>query len=180
MAYGQETLGGIYDYFSNLFSSSGGSSSNYETNPGYMGPPRASNIASDSPSYNYTPTPTAPTTSSGFDIPYKELVTGAAGLAGIYFTQKGNKEMNDAQIQAAKDKLAAELALAGKGKGGGGGGGGGGGNPALEIAKMNNLSAMYQNWAAIQAKAGDIQAQTALETGRNAAAPLIARAQVLR
>jgi len=129
-----------------------------------------------------TPTKSDPSSSSSFEIPYAEIIKAGAGLAGTYFTLKQNKEISDAQLQLAKDKMAAELALAGKKSSGGkgGGGGGGGGNPALQIAKMNNLSALYQNWAQIMAKAAETQSGTALETGRNAAAPIIARAQVLR
>ncbi len=106
------------------------------------------------------------------------LINAGAGLAGTYFTVSANKEQNDAQIALAKEKLAAELALAKKG--GGGGGGGGGGNPALQIARMNNLSALYQNWGALVEKGGEAIGASAQNTGKLGQDPIVARLGVLR
>jgi hypothetical protein len=115
------------------------------------------------------------TTSSGANQTsiWPSLIDAGAGLAGTYFTLKGNKEANDLQMQIAKDKLAAELAK------GSGGSGGGGGN-AMALAKLNNLAAMYQNYANLTQKGGTDLANTAATTGKLGTDPIIARLGVLR
>lgn len=111
---------------------------------------------------------------------YGDIIKAGASLAGTYFTLQGNKEQNDAQIQLAKDKLAAEIAAANKAGGGKGGGGGGGAGAALQIAKMNNLSALYQNWGQLVEKGGEAQAQAAQATGKLGTDPIMARLGALR
>jgi len=116
-------------------------------------------------------------TESSFFTPglISSAINAGAGLAGTYFTIGANKENNEAQIQAAKDKLAAELALAGKG-----GGGGGGSGQGLQIAKMNNLANLYQNWGQLTQRGGEAASQAAISTGKNAIDPIIARLAALR
>lgn len=106
---------------------------------------------------------------------WPSIIQAGTSLAGTYFQLSQNKDANDAQIQFAKDKLAAELAAASKG----GGGGGGAGN-ALQIARMGNLAQLYQNWGQLAAKAAESESQSAQATGRLATDPIIARLGVLR
>lgn len=106
---------------------------------------------------------------------WPSIIQAGTSLAGTYFQLSQNKEQNAAQIQFAKDKLAAELAAAGKG-----GGGGGGSGAALQIAKMGNLAQLYQNWGQLAAKAAESEAQSAQATGRLGTDPIIARLGVLR
>lgn len=115
----------------------------------------------------------APSSGANQTSIWPSLIDAGAGLAGTYFTLKGNKEANDLQMQIAKDKLAAELAK------GSGGGGGGGGN-AMALAKLNNLAAMYQNYANLTQKGGTDLANTAATTGKLGTDPIIARLGVLR
>ena len=114
--------------------------------------------------------------SSGPSI-WPSIIQAGTSLAGTYFQLDQNKDMNNAQIQLAKDELAAKLALAAKG--GGGGGGGGSGN-ALQIARMGNLAQLYQNWGQLAAKAAESESQSAQATGRLGTDPVIARLGVLR
>ena len=114
---------------------------------------------------------------SGGPSIWPSIIEAGTSLAGTYFQLSQNKEQNEAQIQFAKDKLAAELAAAGKG--GGKGGGGGAGN-ALQIARMGNLAQLYQNWGQLAAKAAESESQSAQATGRLGTDPLIARLGVLR
>lgn len=103
---------------------------------------------------------------------WPSLINAGTSLAGVYFEQKGAKEANDLQMQIAKEKLAAELAAAGKG-------GGGGGN-AMALTKLNNLAQMYQNYANLTQKGGADLANSAQATGKLGTDPIIARLGVLR
>ena len=109
---------------------------------------------------------------------YSALIGAGTSLAGIYFKQTGDKSLAE---EAAKQRMA-ELAYmeANKSPAGGGGGGGGGSDLALKLARMNNLSALYQNWAQIVEKGGEAQASAALKTGELMTNPIMARAGVLR
>lgn len=113
---------------------------------------------------------------------WPSVIQAGTSLAATYFQLKQNKTQNAAELQFAQDKLAAEIAAAAaKGSGGGGGGGGGGGaGNAMAIARMNNLSALYQNWGQLASKAAESEAQSAQATGRLATDPIIARLGVLR
>lgn len=111
--------------------------------------------------------------SSGF---YKSLLEGGIGLAGTYFKQAGDKEMAE---QAALQRMK-ELEYMKANQKPGGGGGGGGAGAALQIAKMNNLSALYQNWAQLAQRSGENLSKTAIDTGQLMQNPIIARAGVLR
>ena len=106
---------------------------------------------------------------------YSSLIEAGTALAGIYFKQTGDKKLAE---EAAKQRMA-ELAYAAAHQKGGGGGGGGGGS-ALQIAKTNNLSALYQNWAQLQEKAGQTQSESAIATGKLMSEPISTRAAVLR
>lgn len=106
--------------------------------------------------------------SSGF---YNSLLNAGASLAGVYFKQTGDKKL--AEMAAAQRMK--ELEAAAKLKAGGGGGGGGSG-AAMKIAKMNNLSALYQNYAAVMQRAAENQSGTALKTGELMQNPILARA----
>lgn len=116
---------------------------------------------------------TTPSTGANQTSIWPSLIEAGTSLAGVYFGQKGAKESNDLQMQIAKDKLAAELAAAGKG------GGGGGGN-AMALAKLNNLAAMYQNYANLTQKGGTDLANSAQATGKLGTDPIIARLGALR
>lgn len=100
---------------------------------------------------------------------YNSLLNAGATLAGIYFKQTGDRKLAE---QAAADRMK-ELEAAAKLKAAGGGGGSG---AALKIAKMNNLSALYQNYAQLMARGGEAKAQTAIETGRLMQQPINVRA----
>lgn len=102
---------------------------------------------------------------------YNSLLNAGLGLAGTYFKQTGDKKMAE---EAAKQRMA-ELEAAAKLKGGGGGGGGGAGT-ALQIARMNNLSALYQNYANVIQRGGEAQSDAAIKTGQLMTAPLNVRA----
>lgn len=106
---------------------------------------------------------------------YGSLLQAGTALAGIYFKQSGDKQLAE---EAAKQRMA-ELAYAAAHQKGGGGGGGGGGS-ALQIAKMNNLSALYQNYAQLQQKAAQDQAESAIATGKLMTDPINTRLAVLR
>jgi len=103
---------------------------------------------------------------------YNSLLTAGLGLAGTYYKQTGDKKMAE---EAAKQRMA-ELEFAAKNKAGGGGGGGGGAGTALQIAKMNNLSALYQNYANVIQRGGEAQSDAAIKTGQLMTAPLNVRA----
>lgn len=103
---------------------------------------------------------------------YTALLQSGLGLAGTYFKQTGDKALAE---QAAAQRMK-ELEFAAKNKGGGGGGGGGGAGTALQIAKMNNLSALYQNYANTITKGGETQSDAAIKTGQLMTAPLNVRA----
>lgn len=109
---------------------------------------------------------------------YSGLLNAGTTLAGIYFKQTGDKKLAE---EAAKQRMEELAFAAAHQKGGGGGGGGGGGaGAALQIAKMNNLSALYQNWAQLQEKAGESQGELAIAGGKLMTEPLITRAAVLK
>lgn len=110
--------------------------------------------------------------SSGF---YSSLLSAGTTLAGIYFKQTGDKKLAE---QAAKDRMA-ELEAAAKLKAGGGGGGGGGAGAAMKLAKMNNLAALYQNYADLVQKGGEVQSERAIQTGQLMQNPINARAAKL-
>lgn len=118
--------------------------------------------------------------SSGGASIWPSIIAAGASLAGTYFQLNQNKQINASQIELAQReldaKIAAEAAAAAKGSGGGGGGSG----AALQIAKMGNLSQLYQNWGQLAAKAAESESQSAQATGRLATDPIIARLGVLR
>lgn len=101
---------------------------------------------------------------------YNSVLNAGLGLAGTYFKQSGDKALAE---QAAAQRMK-ELEAAAKLKGGGGGGGGGG--SALAAARMNNLSALYQNYANIIQRGGEAQSDAAIKTGQLMTAPLNVRA----
>lgn len=111
-------------------------------------------------------------TSGGFDDTnfYSALLTAGVGLAGTYLKQSGEKDLAE---QAAEQRMK-ELAYAAANQKGGGGGGGGGSGSAMKIAKMNNLSALYQNYAQIMSQADDDE--RAIQTGQLMTNPINARA----
>ena len=133
--------------------------------------------ASDATYGGYSGPATTPSTGgSDFNSQfYSSLITAGTGLASVYFKQSGDKQLAE---EAAKQRMA-ELAYAAANQKGGGGGGGGGGN-AMALAKLNNISQIYQNWAALEHKNGELQATTALKTGEAMQNPIIARAGALR
>lgn len=88
------------------------------------------------------------------------------GLAGTYFKTSQDKKLAE---EYAKQKLA-EIEAAKKA-----GGGGGGAGAALKIAKMNNLSALYQNWAALAQKGGENMSAATLATGKMMQDPINVR-----
>lgn len=96
---------------------------------------------------------------------YSSLLQGGLGLAGTYFSQSQNKSLAEA---AAKQRMA-EIAAA-NAKGGGGGGG-----AALKAAKMASLTSLYNNYANLTAQGGQAGMQGAIDTGKSASAPIIAR-----
>lgn len=97
---------------------------------------------------------------------YSALLNAGLGLAGNYFSQKGQKEL----MEMSAEQRMKELAFAAANKGGGGGGGGGGSN----AAKMATLASLYNNYAQIMAESQDDE--RAIQTGQMMQAPLIARA----
>lgn len=99
---------------------------------------------------------------------WSSLITAGTSLAGIYFKQTGDKKLAE---QAAKDRMK-ELEAAAKLKGGGGGGGG----AALKAAKMSNLAGLYESYAALMQKGGDLESQRAIDTGQLMQAPINIRA----
>lgn len=119
---------------------------------------------------------TVPNKSSDFTSNfYGAILNAGVSLVGNYFQQSGAKDLAE---QAAADRMK-ELEYTAEHQPVSGGGGGGGSGAALKIAKMNNLSALYQNYASILAKEGDTESNTALQTGKLAQDPLIARASRL-
>jgi hypothetical protein len=72
-----------------------------------------------------------------------------------------------------------ELEAAAKLKGGGGKGGGGGGGNAMKLAKLNNLAGLYESYAQLMQKGGDIESQRAIDTGQLMQAPINTRAAKL-
>jgi hypothetical protein len=113
------------------------------------------------------PTTQAPAEKSWYQDPslLSGLIGAGTGLAGIYFQQQGAKEMAaDAIKQRQAEMEAARLAALQKGGGGGGGG-----------ARTAALAAMYNNYASLMQRSGESLQQGALETGRNAAAPILTR-----
>jgi len=107
---------------------------------------------------------------------YSSLLNAGLGLAGTYFQQSGQKELAEA---AAKQRLA-EIEAASKLKAGGGGGGGGGAGAALKIAKMNNMAALYQNWANLTQKGGADAMEGSIATGKLMTEPINVRLAALR
>lgn len=110
------------------------------------------------------------------------LVTAGTGLAGVYGSMSNNSANLAGQEQQAanqlafdKEKLAAELQSAA--------GAAGAHVKAAMIAagatkaaaRMNSLSNLYANWAGDKEKAGQSLEQGALELGKNATAPIMAR-----
>ena len=96
-------------------------------------------------------------------------ITAATGLAGIYGNQQNNAanlaanaQMEANRIQAEKDAAAA---LAAK---------------QIKMQKIASLSSLYNNYANLTQKGGEDIQNGAIETGRNGAAPLIARAAALK
>ena len=126
-----------------------------------------------------TGTPTTPASSSGGFMNsnfFGGLLNAGVGLAGSYLQASSQKELAE---QAAEQRMK-ELAFAAEQqKKGGGGGGGGGAGAALKIAKMNNLSALYQNYASIMAKAAETESGAALGSGKLITEPLNIRASKL-
>lgn len=97
------------------------------------------------------------------------VIKAGTGLAGVYFQQSQNKDIAEqyaqqtaAQIAAEKEANAAKLAA------------------QIKIARMNNLGALYNNWASVTERGGEAGAQAALQTGRNAIDPIATRAAVLK
>lgn len=106
---------------------------------------------------------------------YSSVINAGLGLAGTYFEQAGKKELAE---QAAADRMK-ELAFIAANQKGGGGGGGGGSGSAMKIAKMNNLSQLYANYANLMAKAADTESAAAIEGGKLMQAPINIRASRL-
>lgn len=96
---------------------------------------------------------------------YSSLLQGGLGLAGTYFQQSQNKSLAEAagkqrmaEIEAAKEAAAMQAGAIKK------------------AARINSLTALYDNYAGLTAQGGQIGMQGAIDTGKSAAAPIIARA----
>lgn len=100
---------------------------------------------------------------------YSALLTAGLGLAGNYFSLKGQKDL---QEQAAEDRMK-ELAYIEANKKPAGGGGGGGGS-AMKAAKMNALASLYDSYAKTMAASEDDE--RAIQTGQLMQAPINIRA----
>lgn len=117
---------------------------------------------------------------SGFGSYLPALITAGTSLAGNYFTNANNAEINSANLQQAQNKieadkqyqdkaLANQLAIANIQAG-----------ASSANAKRAALSSLYNNWASLRQRGGADLMQGALETGRNAASPLMANISRLR
>jgi len=120
-----------------------------------------------------TPSTTTPSTGGGGLFSDGNLIQSVLksglSLAGTYYKQSQEKSLAEQYAVQKKAEMEAQLKLAALR---GGGGGGGGGNPDARRALM---AQMYSNWADRTVQSGQIQGQAAIETGKMAIDPIIAR-----